>query len=942
MEFNIYKKEKDKINEKIEREICDKVYDFFVNYMKKLGFEDRIGQQDMALDISEAIRDDQHILVEAGVGIGKSYAYLVPLIFYNKLFNKPIAISTSTISLQEQLMGDIHDVAKMIGYDPEVVLSKGMTHYACKKRIDNLLDEIKLNGNREELERYKWIEKWIKRSGDRVELPKKMSEEEWGKINVSDCTYGKCDYYNQCYFMKKREKMGSTSGVILCNHDLLIVDAQRKNKNERTLLSNNIKFIVIDEAHNLEEKVRSSLQEKWNYKRVMSVVNDAVYFLKRCNVEINNPFVKEEIAKLSKNIFGKLSKDINLYIEENSFQVNDLARFKVIIGSSKDKVNDLITKLRDLSVTVSLVDNNILFHSEALQEHQDDIIEEFEEGIDFFEKLEKSEINTLFWLELSNLRNRYTDVDVMGCPKHMDKTIYKLFFNNDFETNFSSRKLPRTIITSATLTDSFEGDNEDKYRYMIKNIGFPIEDNTFISEPKYSPFDYNNNALIYYKDNMEHPMKERSKFLKQCVDEIENLLKITEGKALILFTAKVDMEYIYTQLNNKNLTYKLLKQAQGSSQEEVVEEFKKNENSVLLGSGAFWEGINIPGKSLSNVIVVRLPFPVPDPIIDYKREQAKNPLMEVNVPEMIIKLRQGVGRLIRKDDDRGIVAILDPRAGDVYNTEYKNIIWDSLQIKNRTNNIETVKKFSQSQIIGNKNKESINTKRISLSYREFSNSKMINEDAGVKLHIVDCHKKLDDMFIKEYKCLREIRESVDNIEHRKILIQKINEILTVLEGEVPLKYMDDEANNRKRNNEHTNIMIENIERKIRVWKAKSILFNNNKVIGEAITTLKNIRGMIHKNNKKYDSIMEILSDYKNKDVLIIAKNKNTMSILKNLIEDRYGKNIDVECILKEDIGNKKYDLSILTYVEEERSKELLEKVNSEDKIMIIYEHEREK
>ena len=174
------------------------------------------------------------------------------------------------------------------------------------------------------------------------------------------------------------------------------------------------------------------------------------------------------------------------------------------------------------------------------------------------------------------------------------------------------------------------------------------------------------------------------------------VLDISVGKALVLFTAKTDMEAVYSILSQKELPYKILMQQPGSSQDQVLNEFKENTNSVLLGTGAYWEGISIEGKSLSNVVIFRLPFPVPDPIINYKASIAKDALMDVNVPEMVIKLKQGIGRLIRNFTDTGIVCIIDPRLRDDPAERYHDIAWTSLPIKNRTKSLDMLRKFYES------------------------------------------------------------------------------------------------------------------------------------------------------------------------------------------------------------------------------------------------------
>ena len=199
--------------------------------------------------------------------------------------------------------------------------------------------------------------------------------------------------------------------------------------------------------------------------------------------------------------------------------------------------------------------------------------------------------------------------------------------------------------------------------------------------------------MIYYCDDLPHPTREHEAFIEQGVERLLDVLSISEGKALVLFTAKTDMEEVYALLKEKNLPYKILMQQPGSSQDQVLNEFKENTNSVLLGTGAYWEGISIEGKSLSNVVIFRLPFPVPDPIIEYKASIAKDPLMDVRVPEMVIKLKQGIGRLIRNFTDTGIVCIIDRRLRDDPPERYHDVAWSSLPIKNRTSSLDELRRF---------------------------------------------------------------------------------------------------------------------------------------------------------------------------------------------------------------------------------------------------------
>lgn len=254
-------------------------------------------------------------------------------------------------------------------------------------------------------------------------------------------------------------------------------------------------------------------------------------------------------------------------------------------------------------------------------------------------------------------------------------------------------------MTSATLTNSSNGDVIEQYSYFINNIGFPLDNTGYLSEPKQSPFNYNQNTLLYYCSDLPHPTKERDKFLVEGTHRLIKLLNISNGKALVLFTAKTDLEEVYKILSQSDLPFNVLTQQKNASQEKILEAFRNDTNSVLLGTGAYWEGINIEGVSLSNLIIFRLPFPVPDPIIEYKCSIVTNPLMDVRVPEMIIKLKQGIGRLIRSSTDKGIVSIIDPRLGDKSNVPYKDEIWNSIPIKNRTNSIERLSEFYNEIVI---------------------------------------------------------------------------------------------------------------------------------------------------------------------------------------------------------------------------------------------------
>jgi ATP-dependent DNA helicase DinG len=660
-----------------DKEITKKVWDFFIKIMPSLGFESREGQENMALDICEAIIDNKHIMIEAGVGIGKSYAYLIPLMYYNKLTNNPVLVSTSTILLQEQLVKDIKNISEMLNIYPEIVLAKGMSHFVCNERAFSYL-----NYNKKFIKEYPWLENWIEdiENGDRTKLPIQLSDSIWNNLNVSNCKPRECEYGFKCYYSKRRNRMVDTRGIILCNHDLLAVDIQRKNKKQKAILSKDIKLIVIDESHNLEDKVRNSLKQEWSFGSCVKGINEAIFFIRKTYSYDN---MEGGAFKLFEEVYNEFWEQVQEQYNDLRSDIGDIEKFYIKSETIHKKISLIIEIIDELNTKVQLVQNN------RFDNTQDNIIENLENASEFFQNLILRNSNVLFWIELRNKRKSFKDIVIVGCPKKLNNEIRQLFFEDE---------KPKTILTSATLTNSFSGTNEERYSYMIKNLGYPIGNNGELSEPKESPYPYNENCLIYYKENMPHPTKDRELFIEKCIDTIVELLSLTNGKAMILFTAKSDMVEVYNKLISKKLSWKILIQQEGSSQDLVISEFKSNINSILLGTGVYWEGISIEGIALSNLIIVRLPFHVPDPVIDYKKSLTNNPLMEVDVPEMLVKLRQGVGRLIRNYTDNGIITILDPRVGDNSNRPYKNAIWEALPMKIKTNDINVVKNFVNENI----------------------------------------------------------------------------------------------------------------------------------------------------------------------------------------------------------------------------------------------------
>lgn len=266
----IEKKKQQKRWRDIFKEIGEEVYTFFIDTLINEGYEEREGQWDMSCEIADAMKNRQHILVEAGVGIGKTFAYIVPLLFYHKKYEQPIVIATSTIALQEQLESDIKAVQNIIGYHPEIVLVKGQNHFLCRNRADSY---FLCSKDKTENAIYEKIEKGgCQKSDWDIDISDKI----WNQINVKEfnpvfCRQN-CAHKDYCYYYELRNELQTTRGLILCNQDLLTINLRKRHSWNKEIITDRFEFVVIDEAHNLESRVRSSYTMEMSYNSLSKTI----------------------------------------------------------------------------------------------------------------------------------------------------------------------------------------------------------------------------------------------------------------------------------------------------------------------------------------------------------------------------------------------------------------------------------------------------------------------------------------------------------------------------------------------------------------------------------------------------------------------------------------------------------------------------------------------
>ena len=660
-------KEQEKKKKTDLQAIGEKVTSFFWDVAPEHGFEMREGQQDMSFEIVDALIHDQHFAVEAGVGIGKSFGYLVPVLLYNKKMKKPVIVATSTIALQEQLWDDVHDVMPLLNTDPEVILAKGQTHYLCHKRANEYLS---MDGAVIPKELADGIEEGFQ---ERKQFPPFLPQNIWDKVNIQRFSMRNCGpCEKKCLYYAIRSQLRYTDGIVLCNQDFLTAHLRQIRRGQDGLINRDADLIVVDEAHNLDDKVRSATTERINQGKILGLIKSATNEVKPSDRQ--NVYAEaNEAQRAIRTFFDCLKAQVQQQINNAQQDMRYADRF--FFDDSAESI-DLLRSMVDATKNAALsiqIYASFEYHGRSTAA-SDDLDELTENLTEMIEELD----DYLLWIE-----RKGSQAELVYCPKNTREITKRLYFSGK----------ARTILTSATLTNTTEGSLEDQYAYFISNTGFPTDEHGCLSEPKPSPYPYDEHSMIYYCDDLPHPTKEHEAFIEQGVQRLLDVLDISGGNALVLFTAKSDMEDVYSILSQKELPYKVLMQQSGSSQDQVLKEFRENTNSVLLGTGAYWEGISIEGKSLSNVVIFRLPFPVPDPIINYKASIADDALMDVNVPEMVIKLKQGIGRLIRNFTDTGIVCIIDRRLRDEPAERYHDIAWSSLPIKNRTKSLDELRRF---------------------------------------------------------------------------------------------------------------------------------------------------------------------------------------------------------------------------------------------------------
>lgn len=606
-------------SESFYEKLSEWIGDVFYDILPEAGFEIRDEQIFMAFQLEKAFKDKSVIFAEAGVGTGKTIVYLLYAISYARYINKPAIIACADETLIEQLVkkeGDIAKLEKALGLNIDVRLAKSRDQYLCLNKLDKLVandvhdhfnrifddlpDFVQTGSSMQKFERY----------GDRKDYPD-LPDEHWKNVSwdsIQDCFT--CEKRHRCGQTLHREYYRSAKDLIICSHDFYMehiwTKESRKREGQLPLLPES-SCVVFDEGHLLEYASQKAL----TYRFTEQILESILTRLMANDVREKTLNIIEDAIYQNEHFFLTLAMSAS----------GDAGSDKKTI----EKTADVMRDGRKLQNLINTLEEELVFESEmyVINEYDLKIVEEYLEQIAYSLSLFLKDLKGITWFEETN-----GERTLVIMPRMVEDIMREEVF---------SQKKP-FVFSSATLSEN------KSFDYMAKSLGV----DEYLSFTVDSPFDYEENMVIRMPEFAEESATAK-------MDYILEQIMLTEGRALVLFNSASELAEFKAFASGK-LSVPIFFEGDAEIST-LVSNFQNDEYSVLC-SVHLWEGLDIPGRSLENVLIFGLPFPPHDPVFTAKREGSSDPFREVDLPYMILRLRQGIGRLIRTHEDKGTVHIL--------------------------------------------------------------------------------------------------------------------------------------------------------------------------------------------------------------------------------------------------------------------------------------------
>ncbi|USK42868.1 ATP-dependent DNA helicase [Cytobacillus oceanisediminis] len=606
-------------SESFYEKLSEWIGDVFYDILPEAGFEIRDEQIFMAFQLEKAFKDKSVIFAEAGVGTGKTIVYLLYAISYARYINKPAIIACADETLIEQLVkkeGDIAKLEKALGLNIDVRLAKSRDQYLCLNKLDKLVandvhdhynrifddlpDFVQTGSSMQKFEKY----------GDRKDYPD-LPDEHWKNVSwdsLQDCFT--CEKRHRCGQTLHREYYRSAKDLIICSHDFYMehiwTKESRKREGQLPLLPES-SCVVFDEGHLLEYASQKAL----TYRFTEQILESILTRLMANDVREKTLNIIEDAIYQNEHFFLTLAMSTS----------GDAGSEKKTI----EKTADVMREGRKLQNLINTLEEELVFESEmyVINEYDLKIVEEYLEQIAYSLSLFLKDLKGITWFEETN-----GERTLVIMPRMVEDIMREEVF---------SQKKP-FVFSSATLSEN------KSFDYMAKSLGV----DEYLSFTVDSPFDYEENMVIRMPEFAEESATAK-------MDYILEQIMLTEGRALVLFNSASELAEFKAFASGK-LSVPIFFEGDAEIST-LVSNFQNDEYSVLC-SVHLWEGLDIPGRSLENVLIFGLPFPPHDPVFTAKREGSSDPFREVDLPYMILRLRQGIGRLIRTHEDKGTVHIL--------------------------------------------------------------------------------------------------------------------------------------------------------------------------------------------------------------------------------------------------------------------------------------------